>query len=322
MNALSPRYPYKLFPACDLSLSAPATRLHMAAPSGSIRTYQHPNDHKYLRFLIGSTILTKTAIANQTLFWSNPLVYLWTTLFTLYIALDRLNDNGQLSLLSTILIRLPFLFAPPLILLVLLNRANRTYFHSILLETLSREDLRDPLGYYDRRILKEKDAQIPSGIWVLDYDGRQLGVVAFDQNLEGYEELSSNSDSSGSATARRTVLIRHLACASDFRSAGIDEELLQHVRRLLFHPNSPSVNRIAIPILNPIDPFLKSALLNQGFRPLRITSSQKITHPSKKPFLPDSLLGLLGWPDCHSKWTRQLWILDRQSAPTDQNNHS
>ncbi|KAI7945173.1 hypothetical protein MJO28_010868 [Puccinia striiformis f. sp. tritici] len=283
-----------------------------ALPSAKIRVYSHRTDHKYLNYLIGSSILSKTAAANQSLFWSNPLVYLWTIGYTLYIAYshhfitNNTQQQQQLSFLSTFLIKFPLLFAPSLILLVLLNRANRTYFHSILVDTLSRQDLRDPANYYNGR--HRSGSQLSSTIWVLDYDGRQLGFVGIDLNLEGYEHLM------GEGEERRTILIRHLVSAPDFRTAGIDQELLEHVQRLAFRADS-SILRIAIPIRQPIDSSLQEALVNLGFNPLRIAHNLLSPHSPLSSFR-NKLLALIGWPDCSQKWPEQIWFLDRQSSQT------
>ncbi|OAV97770.1 hypothetical protein PTTG_01080 [Puccinia triticina 1-1 BBBD Race 1] len=290
-------------------MAAPARPADETLPPGSLRPYDHARDNKYLNFLVGSAILSRTAPANQALFWSNPLVYLWTILFTLYFALNRLllRPDTSSSGLSAIIISFPFLFAPPLILLVLLNRANRSHFHSLLVQTLSRRDLRDPSAYYhgsDPGDSAPDHQELHSEIWVLDYDGRQLGIVALDVDLEGYEELGSPS------VGHQTVLVRHLASAPDFRPAGIDVDLLEHVRRRVF-TTYPSFARIAIPILSPIDPFLKSALNQLGFRPLPTSQSQTSSNSLK------SLLGLLGWPDCPSRWPQQIWILERESSQSE-----
>jgi GNAT superfamily N-acetyltransferase len=295
--------------------------MEKAIPAGTIRVYNHQKDYKYLKFLIGSAILSRTAAANQKLFWGNPLVYLWTTLFTLYIALQHFRLPQQeldhasqpasqhLSIISAILIRLPFLFAPPLILLVLLNRANRSYFHSLLVHTLAHPDLRDPVSHYlnptqtDDQKREEEEAEVKSRIWVLDYDGRQLGVLALDVNMDGYEQLL------GSAT--RTVFVRHLACAPDFRPAGIDQELLEHVCRRVFRHGS-SVTRIALRTHLPSDPFLQSALNNLRFRPL--LSAPNLTAVSNTHTFGNTLLSYLGFPNCHLIWKEQLFILDRPSS--------
>ncbi|POW00319.1 hypothetical protein PSTT_13209 [Puccinia striiformis] len=282
-----------------------------ALPSAKIRVYSHRTDHKYLNYLIGSSILSKTAAANQSLFWSNPLVYLWTIGYTLYIAYshhfitNNTQQQQQLSFLSTFLIKFPLLFAPSLILLVLLNRANRTYFHSILVDTLSRQDLRDPANYYNGR--HRSGSQLSSTIWVLDYDGRQLGFVGIDLNLEGYEHLM------GEGEERRTILIRHLVSAPDFRTAGIDQELLS-MSKTRFRADS-SILRIAIPIRQPIDSSLQEALVNLGFNPLRIAHNLLSPHSPLSSFR-NKLLALIGWPDCSQKWPEQIWFLDRQSSQT------
>ncbi|KNZ59747.1 hypothetical protein VP01_166g9 [Puccinia sorghi] len=288
-----------------------------APPAGFIRAYRHGSDQKYLSLLVGTTILCRTAAANQALFWRNPLVYLWTILFTIYQAIHHQQDHHhlhqqQLSLLSSILIRLPFLFAPPLILLVLLNRANRNYFHHILVNTLARPDLRDPVRYYSRPPSlgdHKEESCVQSAIWVLDYDGRQLGIIALDLNLDGYQEELLGP-------VNQTILVRHLASAPDFRAAGIDQELLAHACRLAFQPGS-SLTRIVISVPTPLDPSLQTALIHLGFHPIR-TAPNLADSPSKvQHTFRNTLLTYLGFPDCHLIWPEQIWVLHRHSFSSD-----
>jgi len=195
-------------------------------------------------------------------------------------------------------------------LLVLLNRAHRNYFHDILVNTLARPDLRDPVTYYSRPSLGDhkQESCVQSAIWVLDYDGRQLGMIALDLNLDGYEEELLGPPN-------RTMLVRHLASAPDFRAAGIDQELLAHACRQAFQPGC-SLTRIAIPVRTPVDPFLQTALIRLGFHPIR-TAPNLALSPSKQQTFRNTLLTCLGFPDCLLIWPEQLWVLDRHSFSSD-----
>lgn len=293
-------------------------------PPASIRTYNHSTDYKFLRFLVGSSILSKTAAANRQSFWSNPIVYVWTILFTAYIAYSHLDPTYDprgnrgasrpherpvppISIISSIVVRLPIFVAPPLILLLLLNWSNKSYFNSLLIKALSGQDLRDPVKYYSSDHLDDQNQPnlASSAIWVLDYNGRQLGMIALDRNVDELEELSDQKST--------TMLIRHLAVATDFKAGGIDYELLRHAISIAFSPDS-SVVRLAIRVISSLDPFQLDALIQLGFRRLPVATTEDLS--VGKISFSKRLLGLLGWPKYPHCRAEETWICDRRRGST------
>ncbi|MBW0511959.1 hypothetical protein O181_051674 [Austropuccinia psidii MF-1] len=268
-------------------------------PSASIRPYEHVKDFKFIKFLIGSAILSKTGAANQDLFWSTPFIYLWSIGFTIHTAFRLLfssDSSHRLGILSPqslaleIICRLPIFVAPPLVLLLLFNWSHRNHFNSILIQTFSQDDLSDPVRYY------QKNDQ--SGIWILDYDGRQLGVIAVDLIDGEPDDILAD---------RKTMMIRHLAIAIDFKSVGIELDLLIHVLSSAFCLES-SIERVAIRLTTPFNTYHIGTLKQLGFRRLNVTQS----HSSNQKSCFSKLLIFLGYPNPQQRWIEEIWTLERE----------
>ncbi|KAG0146520.1 hypothetical protein CROQUDRAFT_519026 [Cronartium quercuum f. sp. fusiforme G11] len=288
-----------------------------SVPSASIRNYDHEKDFKFVRYLIGASILSRTGPANVNLFWSNPLVYIWVIAFTTYIPLKHMSfvkeESGRDYLKSVgvkMMMRMPVFVGPPLVLLVLLNWCHRIYFNSVMRQALHAEDMMDPKSYY-KNTTTLMNGVGDSTVWVLEYDGRQLGVVAV-------EKVSNQPNGSKSpdhqpiqdtliASEIQTMRIRHLATSIPFRPAGIDADLATHAVSSCFvrHPN---VERIMISLIPIIDDVQIKAIEQIGFK--RTISAHSHLNSSWTRLV-STLRNLIGWPDCKNCWREETWVLER-----------
>ncbi|EGG13000.1 uncharacterized protein MELLADRAFT_101362 [Melampsora larici-populina 98AG31] len=294
-------------------------------PPASIRPYEHEKDFKFIRYLIGASILSRTGPANIHLFWSNPLIYIWVIISTTYIPIKRMllsdEEFGKdefKEMVIEILMKLPVFVGPPLILLVLLNWCHRRYFNSIMKEVISREDMKNPKSYYNGQTFQGKGIG-ESSIWVLDYDDRQIGVVAIEKSLDLVNEiklkdgsnLKNQEENKEDLKAKfddfHLIRIRHLATSVPFRPAGIDLELLNFSVTKSFKEDLKT-ERIMINLIPILDQVQIEAIEAIGF--IKSISTQF----NSKPFWNRIWLFFrsnIGWPDCKEVWNEEVWVLER-----------
>lgn len=299
------------YPHLRPAMSTPAHVL----PSASIRVYDHEQDFKLVRYLIGASILSKTGSANACLFWSNPLVYVWAITFSVYVPLRHIiSATDETGVLKTAaiktMIRLPVFVGPPLVLLVLLNWCHRIYFGSVMRKALFSEDVKHPGTYYGSSSTLGKRMGGPT-IWVLEYDRRPLGVVAVTDDV-GDDSTSISSAKKGkellpSDLGPRTIRIQHLATSLPFRRAGIDHELVSHAVNICLAQDH-SVERVVISLVPGLDDAQIEAVEQAGFR----CSLSAQAYPSSSwSWCQTWVRRMVGWPDCERQWIDDLWVCER-----------
>lgn len=280
-------------------------------PPAFIRAYDHEKDFKFLRYLIGASILSRTGPANVNLFWSNPLVYLWAIAFSLYVPIthmvfaDKEIDTVDFKSAAIMVIKhMPVFVGPPLILLALLNWCHRIHFNSIMSKALHADDLRDPKSYYGTPTKLGR-------IWLLEYDGRPLGVVSVEVDSEKSHDARppdlQKTRISSTTSDNQVMRIRHLATSIQFRPAGIDLDLATHAVSSCFADHD-TVQRVMISLIPVLDDVQISAVETIGFR--RAISAQTAPSSLWTRFM-SIIRTVTGWPDCQKRWKEEIWVLER-----------
>ena len=110
-----------------------------------------------------------------------------------------------------------------------LSRYNRPYFEEQGQEVLRKIDMIDFEAYYSR--------SPASGIWILEYGSKFIGLIAVDASLDSESEqtLSSNVDDPQNKAIRKQIgkkgtssvaTIRHFYIMEEYRRAFVQEDLL------------------------------------------------------------------------------------------------
>ncbi|KAH9819062.1 hypothetical protein DFH28DRAFT_1122643 [Melampsora americana] len=298
-------------------------------PPASIRPYEQEKDFKLIRYLIGASILSRTGPGNVHLFWSNPLVYIWVIISSTYIPIKRMYFPQEVKeieerdrfkeMVIEMVIRLPVFVGPPMVLLVLLNWCHRRYFNKIMKEVISMEDMKNPKSYYSDQTLQGKGIGECS-IWVLDFDGRQIGVIALEKDSIEGEELRKGSDLKrqeemkkdfnqhfNSSSDDPAIRIRHLATSVSFRPAGIDLELLMFSIKRCFKEDL-KIERMMINLIPILDDVQIKAIEEIGF--IKSVSTQ-LVYQSFWNRIWLFFRSIFGWPDCEKVWNEEVWVLER-----------
>lgn len=138
------------------------------------------------------------------------------------------------------------------------NRFNRPYFEQAVQNALRGRDMYDILAYYSR--------SPSSGLWILDYDEKFLGLIALDASLDSVQcttpQKSSDYGRAQKGTAQ-TAIIRHFYIDEVYRSSGIQGDLLRHAVQTAFDSDDHVLRIRAFD--SPLNTYIRSCLQEAGF---------------------------------------------------------
>jgi GNAT superfamily N-acetyltransferase len=103
-----------------------------------------------------------------------------------------------------------------------------------------------------------------SGFWILEYDGRCIGIIALDATPESISEQVPPKTKKGAKTPSSPIaVIRHFYVDEIYRKSGIQNDLLAHALRHAFRPDS-SIERIKAHD-SPLSYYIHQSLQSAGF---------------------------------------------------------
>ncbi|KAI0825182.1 hypothetical protein BC628DRAFT_1375904 [Trametes gibbosa] len=185
-------------------------------------------DRKLVLFAIGKAEMEPIATANRKLY-SNPLVLaLWiglSSVFVEYMSWWPNPEHGLFGYLSPI----PALGTVSIVFMFAIDWLNRWGFEDRSAHILRRPDLVDIPAYYSR--------SPSSGFWILEYNGRFVGMIALDASpdAESDEQIVAGSikkDRAGqvkmSKGTSKIATIRHFHVEEAYRGAGMQDDLLDY----------------------------------------------------------------------------------------------
>lgn len=258
-----------------------------------------------------------------------------------FSAIPAWDSNYLLQALVQWLACSPLILAPPIVLLAAFELRHRNMFEDEMTRAIGEEDLRDIEGYYSIPSLddpaKNKDNQGGrKGFWVLEYDKRIIGAMGLDgrrpkDHLDSFVDIdvpdprttSKNdikkavttqiqekkaSPPSSSTEIPTTLFLRRFGTSLSFRTADIEDDLLQFVSSYAFSkPSSPipPASRIIITLRPSVQGSTVKRVKKAGFKELQKGSKdefdmerwKKEASSKKKP-------GKLG------KFLESIWPLD------------
>jgi hypothetical protein len=132
---------------------------------------------------------------------------------------------------------------------------NRPYFEESTKKILHHPDMIDIQAYY---------AQYKaSGLWILEYDKKSIGIIAIDANPES----ESNPDAkkrSKKPLSSSVAVIRHFYVDEPYRPTQIQDDLLRHAVKHAFS-SDPTLDRIEARD-SPLTRYAQQSLKSAGFR--------------------------------------------------------
>ncbi|KIK71056.1 hypothetical protein GYMLUDRAFT_312766 [Collybiopsis luxurians FD-317 M1] len=253
----------------------------MVEPVARIRPYK-AEDQKEVRFLIGKAAMEGLATANINTIL-NPITFsLWILLAGLFIQYMNWWPKPHDGLLAYISLMLPLgSTAVPIILFSDWN--NRQYFDQLSDRVLRGPDMVRLGDYYSK--------SSASGIWILEYAGRIVGLIAADASLNSdVDTISSTTKINIKRGTSKTAVIRHIYVDEPYRSTGVQDDLIEFALQSLFSSNSSvlSVKTTS----SPLRAYVEKALNEAGFKFEGISETA----------------GLLKWKVSKRVMTRDEWM--------------
>jgi len=126
-------------------------------------------------------------------------------------------------------------------------------------KALRGEDMADLVAYYSR--------SPASGFYVLDYNGKALGLIGLDANVP------AQAGSKSKAKSTETALVRHFFIEEPYRGTGIEEDLLEYAVSRAFTSKTPP-QRIQM-LVNDLQPYRKTAAKAANFHPVTVWDNSK-----------------------------------------------
>ncbi len=152
-------------------------------------------------------------------------------------------------------------------------RINRPYFEELTQEALRYPDLQDISSHY-------RDPA--SGLWILEYGDKYVGLIAIDSTQPPEQETEDDD-------RVKTAVIRHFQVEEMYRSAKPQDDLL-HLAVDHAFKNDPKLERIEATD-SPLISYLRPCFRAEGF---------ELDHYTKK-------VGILGWQLGKRYLERERW---------------
>ncbi|PFH54522.1 hypothetical protein AMATHDRAFT_52137 [Amanita thiersii Skay4041] len=237
------------------------------------------SDEKLVRFVIGKAALEPLACANH---WDylHPLsLSIWMALSAVFVHFMKWWPSGAHGILGY-LRPLPAIAAFALPVIFFIDWINRPDFEKRTQAILHQADMVDILNYY---------AKPSSGLWILDFGNKFVGLIALDATGDSDSEKKAKTSSRRSKQPALQAMIRHFYVDEPYRTTGIQDDLLQYAIRQTFESgaNIKSIQAESTALL----PYIKKSLVPVGFKP--IGRSRKV--------------GLFGWQFEEMVLDRSCW---------------
>ncbi|KIK82928.1 hypothetical protein PAXRUDRAFT_153398 [Paxillus rubicundulus Ve08.2h10] len=201
-----------------------------------IRPYRS-DDEKLVKFTVGKAVMEALAVANRRAAFHPLTLSVWVAASCIMI--QSLGwwpepEHGWLGWLSP----LPAFGCLGFAILFALDWINRPYFEELTSDVLHRPDLADIHKYYAR--------SPSSGIFILEYGSRFIGLIAIDASTDSrsnqsfvkktedgkfFADKSKDFYSKGTTS---TATIRHFYVEEPFRKSEVQNDLLQFAARHAF----------------------------------------------------------------------------------------
>ncbi|KAL1697322.1 hypothetical protein GGG16DRAFT_107239 [Schizophyllum commune] len=245
-------------------------------PSARIRPYNgaNENERKTVMRLIAKHEMEALATANRRAYRNPALLLLWLAVSSAFVEFMHWWPSQQPAGLgglwpwfSPIRGYAPFL----VVFLVAVDWFNRPYFEERMQTVLRSEDIRDG-----------------SSLWLLEYDGEIIGLVAI-----------KTRDSKDTQATSVVADLTHFTVIEPYRPAKIQRDLLQHTLRKAFEANGNLVLVHAED--DALHPYIQQTLHDEGFR---ITDGKALR-----------TMGVMRWKIRDSTLIRSEWER-RQVDPT------
>ncbi|KAJ4486207.1 hypothetical protein J3R30DRAFT_3445263 [Lentinula aciculospora] len=189
----------------------------MDEPIARIRPYK-VEDEKQVRFAIAKAAMEGLASANTKTILHPVSLSLWALLAGLLIQYMGWWPKPGAGFLAYIGLILPLgSAAVPIILFSDWN--NRWYFDDLSRRVLRGPDMVDLQEYYSR--------SPASGLWILEFSNRLVGLMSIDASPSNTEENHSD-----------TAIIRHIYVDEPYRTTGIQQDLIDYAVQSAFTSNS------------------------------------------------------------------------------------
>jgi len=219
----------------------------MPEPLGAhIRPYE-TKDSRLVHFMIGKANSGVLAVANNRAYTHPIILAIWVALSSVFVQYMKWWPKPQARWFDYLAV-LPAFAAMAVPVMFLIDWINRPYFEDQAQEVLRASDLRDISAHYSR--------DPGSGFWLLEYGDQIIGLIAVDASNNPDESSASNSKG-------KTATIRHFYVDEAYRSANIQEDLLEQAVKHAF--SDPKVQRIEA-FDSPLVPYLRACLRDAKFQ--------------------------------------------------------
>jgi GNAT superfamily N-acetyltransferase len=173
----------------------------------------------------------------------------------------------------------------------LLYRKNRFDFEEAVVAVLKSVDFPKPVEYYSR--------SPASGVWILEYDDKFVGLLALDASLDSEvirrEESVQLVKNKNKKSTSETATIRHFYIEEQYRSTKIQDDLLAHALNHAFsEPKVQHVKATEPTLLS----YIGACLQRAGF-----TRDEGVK----------ATFGFMGWEVYSQTLERERWV--RKQAP-------
>lgn len=210
----------------------------MSVPNAQIRPYR-PDDDKVVKFALGMAHTEGLAVANRRAALHPLTLSIWVALSCVmieYFSWWPNPEHGFLGWLSPV----PAFACWAVPILSLIDWINRPYFEDVASDTLRRPDVADIQEYYAR--------SPSSGFFVLEYDGRIIGLIAVDASEDSQSDKNSvrtgeiektiQEKKRDSSMTSSTATISHIFVENPFRNADVQDDLVSFATDYAFTTSS------------------------------------------------------------------------------------
>ncbi|KLO14436.1 hypothetical protein SCHPADRAFT_826396 [Schizopora paradoxa] len=227
-----------------------------------IRRASFPEDDKLFRLFVGKSCMEPLAIANRRFTTSRTAIAIWLAVASVIVNFmgwwpdpSKVGWMGYARPLPAYAVS--FL---PLVFCVDWYVFQRPYFEEQSVTVLKRPDVVNKETYYSR--------SPASGIWILEFGKTFVGLAAVDASKDSLSndtimerddaETRQRYAAKGTAT---TATIRHFYVVEQFRTVGIQDDLLSFALKRAFEssPNVQNVRMTPSPMFDYLDKMLKKA---------------------------------------------------------------
>jgi ribosomal protein S18 acetylase RimI-like enzyme len=229
-------------------------------PPARIRPYE-AKDLPAVRYFIGQNDLECLPAANSAIFRTTGGASLWLVLTAVLAAATGWwpampSGPDRFARILTLFIPLAPVALAVLLMLGVSELYHRPTFEAAVQRRLGRQDLRDIATHY---------ALAPSGVFVLEYGDKVIGVVAIDASTGTNDVKAGGLKGAKADNVEAVARIRHLATSIGYREAGLDADLLDFALERVFAASLPA-QRVEIEARPALQRARVALLRSKGFQ--------------------------------------------------------